>query len=83
MSTLLTHRLKEPVNALDAQHLHSVAYLIWGAKRPSKRHAGQFTRLAVLEARASKRANILQALYLPVVFFLYGAALGELPGVCG
>lgn len=82
MSTLLPHRLKEPVNSLDTQPLPSVGYLIWGVKRPSKRHAGQFTRLAVLEARASKRANIYQTLYLPVIFFVYGVALGELWCVC-
>ena len=82
MSTLLPHRLKEPVSSLDTQPLPSVGYLIWGVKRPSKRHAGQFTRLAVLEARASKRANIYQTLYLPVIFFVYGVALGELWCVC-
>ena len=78
MSTLFMHRLKTPVHSPDAQALHSVYHQILGAKQPSRGHAGQFTRLAALEARAAKRNKILQMLYLPVTFFLYGAALGEL-----
>ena len=78
--TVLVYRWKEKslsLNSLDNQSMHLVGYLIWGAKRPGQRHAGPFTRLAALEARASKRANLLQVSYLPVIFALYGIMLGE------
>ena len=40
--------------------------------------ASWFARLAVLEARASKRANLIWLLYLPVIFFVYGFVLGRI-----
>ena len=44
--------------------------------RVQDKHASIFYRLAALEARASKRLNWTQTLYLPFIFFSYGLLLG-------
>ena len=34
-------------------------------------------QLAALEARAMKRANVMTAIYLPIIFLAYGLILGK------
>lgn len=41
-----------------------------------RQEAGIFNRLSALEARASKRAQLIQMLYLPLIFLVYGTLLG-------
>ena len=46
------------------------------------RHAGRtqnysVVRLAALESRAMKRANLMTILYLPIIFLAYGLILGK------
>ena len=36
-----------------------------------------FTRMAVLEARAAKRVSTGAVMFLPIIFFLFGVALGK------
>ena len=38
--------------------------------------AGVFNRLSALEARAAKQAKLVQMLYLPLIFLVYGTLLG-------
>jgi hypothetical protein len=38
--------------------------------------AGVINRLAALEARAYRRAKLMQTLYLPIIFVVYGLLLG-------
>ena len=54
-----------------------IGFAMHGARKAGDHHGSTFSRLASLEARGAKRANRLQALYLPVIFFAYGLLLGK------
>lgn len=51
------------------------------AKTPSSRHPGLWHRLVSLESRASLRQNVFSILYLPIVYFVFGAILSECTGM--
>lgn len=53
---------------------YSIALLLH--RRVDHKHAKPFLRLATLEARASKRSNLMLTMYLPAVFLAYGILLG-------
>jgi hypothetical protein len=46
-------------------------------RRSDNNTAGSMNRLGALEARATKRANLGQTLYLPVIFISYSLLLGK------
>ena len=46
-------------------------------RRSDNNTAGSTNRLGALEARATKRANLGQTLYLPVIFIGYALLLGK------
>ena len=63
----------------DTQSIRdAIKYVVYGIKSISEQTSA-FTRMAVLEARAAKRASIGRVAYLPFMFFLFGFVMGELP----
>ena len=53
-------------------------HIIKGAKNVGERHGSNLTRIAALEARASKRVSMSVLFFLPFMFALYAFTLGEL-----
>ena len=51
--------------------------MVQGTRQAGRTQNYSLLRLAALEARAIKRANIVTTLYLPVIFFAYGFLLGR------
>ena len=56
--------------------VNAIKYVVYGTKTIGEQNAA-FTRMAVLEARAAKRASIGTLAYLPIMFFLFGFTLGR------
>ena len=52
-------------------------HIIKGAKNVGERHGSNLTRIAALEARASKRVSLGVLFFLPFMFALYAFVLGE------
>ena len=51
--------------------------IVQGSRHAGRTHNYSVVRLAALEARAMKRANLMTILYLPIIFFGYGFLLGN------
>uniref|UniRef100_A0A1X7SM46 ABC-2 type transporter transmembrane domain-containing protein n=1 Tax=Amphimedon queenslandica TaxID=400682 RepID=A0A1X7SM46_AMPQE len=58
------------------RHSSNPAHINTKKAKKIRPQASWFARLAVLEARASKRASLIWMFYLPVIFFVYGFVLG-------
>ena len=55
----------------------AIKYVVYGTKTSAVQTASVFTRMAVLEARAAKRASIGALAFLPLTFFIFGFVLGK------
>ena len=55
----------------------AVKYVVYGAKSIGVGRASTFTRMAVLEARAAKRASVGTLAFVPVMFFVFGFVIGK------
>jgi hypothetical protein len=62
-------------NTLAAK-FKTLRVIVQGSRHAGRTHNYSVVRLAALEARAMKRANLTTILYLPVIFFGYGFLLG-------
>ena len=54
-----------------------VRVMVQGKRHAGRTHNYSIVRLAALEARAMKRANLVTVFYLPIIFFGYGFLLGR------
>ena len=55
----------------------AIKFVVYGTKATGSQPSA-FTRMAVLEARAAKRASVGKVAFLPIMFFVFGFALGKL-----
>ncbi|CAI8009436.1 ABC transporter G family member 8 [Geodia barretti] len=62
-------------NTLAAK-FKTLRVIVQGSRHAGRTHNYSVVRLAALEARAMKRANLMTILYLPIIFFGYGFLLG-------